>query len=374
MSIICCTFAAAKVCEYLQLVKAALWGEPIVWPEEQTESLLLLNAQQGTGALVYPNVLGQEDIPALARAQMKSVCVNALTEQVKLHHTLQQAWTALLKAGIQPVLLKGAGLAALYPSPEQRAYGDIDLFVGKEQYHPACRVMRETFPNALKFDEELDHYKHYNLIADGVSIEIHRVSVGLQHPLDEKRYAQMEAFGMAAAEEKEIAGLKVLIPEATFNALFVFLHSWEHMLSQGANVRQLCDLTMILHHGKDAINQLQLKRWLRSLHLLDVWQLYAYTMVNGLGLPRNDTLLYTDQVAERAERMMDDLLGGRMKAPNHKGAAPKGRFARKLFTMRERLANAQRIAQYSPVYARHMVVETMIHGALRLFAKDRRWE
>ena len=60
--------------------------------------------------------------------------------------------------------------------------------------------MRETFPKALKFDEDLDHYKHYNLIADGISIEIHRVSIDFQHPIDERRYARMERYGMEHAD------------------------------------------------------------------------------------------------------------------------------------------------------------------------------
>ena len=165
--------------EYLQLVRAALWGkEPVVWPEEMTEDLLRLNAQQGTGPLVYPLVLNQESLSSYARTQMKSVCMRTMQQHVQLQYTLQTVWQALEKAGIRAVLMKGASLAALYPDPHQRAWGDIDLFVGKEQYHPACAVMRDTFPNALKFDEELDHYKHYNIIADGISIETHRVTVG----------------------------------------------------------------------------------------------------------------------------------------------------------------------------------------------------
>ena len=100
---------------------------------------------------------------------------------------------------------------------------------------------------ALKFDEELDHYKHYNLIADGISIEVHRVSVGFQHPIDERLYAKMEHFGAEHAEPLTVSGLEVRVFEPTFNALFVMLHSWEHMITQGANVRQLCDLAFLLH-------------------------------------------------------------------------------------------------------------------------------
>ena len=175
---------------YLEQVKAALWGLPV---EEQPldEQLLDRHMRQGTAPLVFP--LFPMTPP------MKAVCISTIQQQVKIMHTLRLAWGALTRAGIQPVLMKGAGLAALYSSPEQRSYGDIDLYVGQTQYHPACAVMRETFPKALKFDEELDHYKHYNLIADGISIEIHRVTVDLQHPCDHRRYARMEAYGMAHA-------------------------------------------------------------------------------------------------------------------------------------------------------------------------------
>ena len=181
---------------YIAGVRAALWGMPYQWPAEQTEQLLLLHARQGTGPLVYPSVLADTSLSSYVRAQMKGACMTTMQQHTLLHHTLSQAWTAFQKAGIDVVLMKGAGLAALYPTPECRPWGDVDLFEGKDQYHPDCAVMRETFPNALKFDEELDHYKHYNLIADGISIEIHRVSVGFQHPVNERRYAAIEQYCM----------------------------------------------------------------------------------------------------------------------------------------------------------------------------------
>lgn len=358
---------------YLSFVRAALWGGQVTWDEEQTDVLMWLHAQQGTGPLVYPAVLEQASLSASVRAQMKSVCMATMQNQVALRHTLEQVWQAMEKAQIRAVLMKGAGLAALYPEPYYRPWGDIDVYVGKEQYHPACAVMRETFPEALKFDEELDHYKHYNLIADGVSIEVHRVTVGLQHPRDERLYARYEREGMEKAEPLLLNGLEVRVPEPTFNALLIFLHSWEHLLSAGASVRQICDLALLLHHYKDRIDVPRLRKYLRSLRLMDAWRLYAYVMHTYLGLPKEEALFYTDAVASRAERLTEALLAGQMRTPEEL-PAPKGRLARKLFTMRTRIANAKRIAPYSPAYARHMEWTTLLHGAQRLFAPDRHWE
>jgi len=359
---------------YISQVRAALWGENVLWPAEQTSDLLALHAQQGTAALVYPSVLEQDTIPAYARMQMKSLCISAIQNNIPLQHTLRVAWTALEKASIKALLMKGAGLAELYPETHYRTWGDIDIYVGKDQYHPACKVMRDTFPNALKFDEELDHYKHYNIIADGVSIETHRVTVGLQHPLDERRYARMEQYGFEHAQQMDIDGLKLKVFEPTFNALLVFLHSWEHMMTSGANMRQICDLTLLLHHYHNCIDVPLLKRWLRELHLMDVWHLYAYNMSNGLGLPQQEALFYTDKVAQRAEKLMEALLSGRLVETPKQKQVPTGRVARKWYTMRERIGNAKRISIYSPAYARHMVWTTWLHGARRFFAKDRHWE
>lgn len=339
-----------------------------------SDDLLLLNAQQGTGTLVYPSVLAQPTLSSYARMQMKGTCVQNIQQQIPLQRTLATAWQALEKAGIHAVLMKGAGLATYYPEPQLRFWGDIDLYVGQDQYHPACAVMRETFPKALKFDEELDHYKHYNLIADGVSIEIHRVTVGLQHPIDERRYAKMEHYGMSHAQKISIDGLEVRIPDPTFNALLVFLHSWEHMLTAGGNMRQLCDLAFLLNSTSKTINGALLKQWLKSLNLLKVWQLYMCVLVQSLGMSADCAFFASNRYAEQADDLLEDLLSGRMTAPKLSSPAPKGRMARKIHTMKERFANARRIKKYMPSYARHMNSTTLLNGARRIFAKDRHWE
>ena len=329
---------------------------------------------QGLGPLLFPQRLSHGTYSAEETQRMKAVCVHNIQLQTQMMDVLERAWKALEKAEIPTVVLKGVGLAALYDDPSLRSWGDIDLFVGKKNYHPACAVMRKTFPEALKFDEELEHYKHYNLIADGVSIELHRISASLSHPRDIRRYQRMEEEGMKHACELKIGELLLRIPEPTFNALFVFLHSWEHMITAGANARQLYDLRMVLHRYHAQIDAKRLKRYLQQLCLLDSWQLYSYIMVQYLELSQNEALFYNPQVAQRAERLFEDLLAGRMNTPHAQTQAPKNRFARKWYTMQERMKNARRISLYSPSCARHMRAGIWLSGLRRLFAKDRHWE
>ena len=331
---------------------------------------------QGVGPLVFPKRLEQGLDPANS-VRMKTVCLQNMQEQVKMRYTLEKAWQALEDAGIEPVLMKGAGLAALYPEPQMRQWGDVDLFVGKEQYHPACAAMRSAFPNALKFDEELDHYKHYNLIADGVSIEVHRVTMALTHPIDKRRYAEMEEYGRANSERLMLNGLEVTVFEPTFNALFVFMHSWEHMMTNGASLRQLCDVSLLLHHYADRIDRKRLGRWLRALHLTEVWQLYMAICVQQLGLQETEAPFYSQEprLMTNADQLLKALLEGRMREIRSIDSAPaKNRFVRKWHTMKLRMRNADRIGQFSPAYARHLRAGIILSGLGRLFAKDRHWE
>lgn len=331
---------------------------------------------QGVGPFVFPKRLEKGIDPANS-VRMKTVCLQNMQEQVRMHYTLEKAWKALTEAGIEPVLMKGAGLAALYPEPQMRQWGDVDLFVGKEQYHPACAAMRGAFPNALKFDEELDHYKHYNLIADGVSIEVHRVTMALTHPVDKRRYAEMEEYGRANSERLVLNGLEVAVFEPTFNALFVFMHSWEHMMTNGASLRQLCDVSLLLHHYANRIDRKRLGRWLRALHLTEVWQLYMAICVRHLGLQVTEAPFYStdERIVTNADQLLKALLEGRMREIRSiDSASAKNRFVRKWHTMKLRMRNADRIGQFSPAYARHLRAGIILSGLGRLFAKDRHWE
>ena len=274
----------------------------------------------------------------------KEAYVRGIQRKVLLHDVLKRAWTALTQAGIETVLLKGEGLAACYPDPEERVWGDIDLFVGKKQYHDACRVMRETFPDAMHFDEEKEYYKHYNLIAEGVSIEIHRITICFKHPIDAWRYEKMERYGMTHAEPLQLRDIEVRVPEPTFNMLYVFLHRWDHWLAGTATEQQARDLQMLRKYYGARVDEKRLRRWIKELRMEEV---------------------YRGEVIGNREKVK----GNREKVKGNEN-----RWVRKWRTMKERWAQAEAVGKFYPRYARHMKVGIWLHGAMRLLAKDRKWE
>jgi len=116
-------------------------------------------------------------------------------------------------AGLHPVVMKGATVAAYYVHPELRYSGDIDLYFPPEEFERACRLI----DGCSKASDGTVHFRR-----DNVDIDLH------------DRY-----FDLHCAAGKLPA---VGTPEAT--VLMLSAHILKHAVGAGIGIRQLCDLAM----------------------------------------------------------------------------------------------------------------------------------
>lgn len=357
--------------KYIELLKNAIWNKEAqvdVQPEEVSH-IAQLAAFQGTGSLVFDQLLKLQDveIPTALRMQMKQQCIMSMMQQSTMLPILAQAWSAFENAGIHPVLLKGFALAQHYPQPHLRQWGDIDLYVGQKQYHDACAVLREAFPEAKHPEEEFEFLKHYNFVFGSTVLEMHRVSMTFAHPKDRKYYEQLEEKYLTKDGPKiDLEGVTVTVPEDTFNVFFTFLHAWYHFIETGMNMKQVCDIAVLLHAKFDTIDREQLKAMLSKLHLMEVWQLVMFILEQHLGLPQAEAPLYTEGCKERAELLFKRILkeGSSHQAEkvNAEGASY---LKRKWITFQSRMADSLMVKPYVPKYARHMAIGNILHGIER---------
>jgi hypothetical protein len=363
---------------YLELLEAAIWGKELTnerlkeLTTERVNDVIRLAAFQGTGPLVFDQLLKLRglSIPEALRMQMKQQCMMSIMQQNSMIPLLTQAWKALEEEKIHPVLLKGFGLAQYYPQPYLRQWGDIDIYVGQSNYHTACGKLRETFPNAMHSDKEDEDYKHYNFDFDNTAIETHRVSMVFAHPIDRKFYAKLEEQCLIKdGPKKDFFGVEVTIPEDTFNVFFVFLHAWHHFETTGMNVKQLCDLAVLLQAKHNVIDTNRLRRILTQLHLLEVWQLIMYILVKYLDLPQDKTPFYTIDCSRRAELFFERVLTeGNNRAHSKINADGVCYLQRKWLTFQSRIADSQIVKTYAPKYARHKFIGDLLHGIERIMA------
>lgn len=359
---------------YIELLKASIW-EKATQLELHIDDLLQITrlaAFQGTGPLVFDQLLKLRvlSIPEALRMQMKQQCMMSIMQQNSMIPLLTQAWKALEEEQIHPVLLKGFSLAQYYPQPYLRQWGDIDIYVGPSNYHTACGKLRETFPNAMHSDKEDEDYKHYNFDFDNTAIETHRVSMVFAHPIDRKFYAKLEEQCLIKdGTKKDVGGLEVTIPEDTFNVFFVFLHAWHHFETTGMNMKQVCDVAVLLHAKRDVLDRERLKEMLTKLHLMEVWQLMMYILVHHLGMQQDECPFYTDGCKNRAELFFERVLTeGNNRAHSKINADGVSYLQRKWLTFQSRIVDSQIVKTYAPKYARHKFIGDLLHGIERIMA------
>ena len=359
--------------KYLELLKAALWGGNELTSEgltsEGVNEVIRLAAFQGTGPLVYDQLLKmpEVEIPAELRMQMKQQCVSTMMQQQKMAPLLTQAWKALEQSDIHPVLLKGAGLAQYYPQPYLRQWGDIDLYVGQENFIKACDILRKTFPDSIYGEKPVEGCKHYNFDFPGTAIETHRISIGFAHPCDRRYYEHLEKIYLTKnGPSFDYEGLSITTPEETFNVFFTFLHAWHHFEGSGMNMKQVCDVAVLLHTKRDVIDRARLREMLTKLHLMEIWQLFMYIIANHLGLPEEECPFYTDACKERAELLFERIMR-ESSARKHETLKAEGAsyLKRKWITFQSRMVNSRLVRPYAPKYAWHKMVGDVLHGVER---------
>ena len=321
---------------YFALLRSALWSTPVAIEGAIDWKAVMRLAQHHANEALLCGVASQmkdENRPSEAMVgKMKAVMRNNLMNQLKLKQILSSAVVLLRQHDIEPVLLKGFGLAMLYPNPNLREFGDIDLFVGLDDFHQACDLLR-TLPGGYNWGEEVDSGKHYNIEFGNYPMEIHRVSADLSDTKEAAAYADIERDGLFENRQYvDFEGFQIAIPSKEFMVFFTFYHAWHHFLTSGMGWRQISDVAMTLHAYHGQLDLDKLRQWLTSLHLMKPWQAFGCLMVEQLGLPEAEMPFYDPSCHRTARRLYRNVMevGNFSRNSKFKLRRPKHRLIRKM--------------------------------------------
>ncbi len=395
---------------YLLLLRQAIYSvddSQCTMHGEDIEVLVYLAQIQGTAPLIYNQLLMHNAQCTMHNdlvMQMKQVCMQNMVAQEGLLRILKKTFAALSAGGIHPVLLKGFGLATLYPKPYLRSWGDLDVYVGPEQYHQAAALLRDAFPHAKHHDEEWEELKHYNFVMPDGLVEMHRTTVKMEHPRDKRVYYALENAAMQSnASVVQVEDLTVHVPEDKFNMLFVFLHAVHHFVEEGLGFKQICDVCLLAHHiyaarATDEKRLAEYKKYMKTnlckLRLSEMWQLFGYICVEKLGLPAQEwpllwctiddaqcTMEWNRWLQKHGELFAQRVMTEGLARPEDYGDS-KDRYearekalkmnvvARKWLTFQSHLLTYRMVKPYSPMYARHLLMSALWKGARRLVKKE----
>ena len=212
--------------------------------------------------------------------------------------------------GFPNCILKGQGIATLYPNPLRRESGDIDVWLQGDrdkiiEYVRSVGEAHEPSPLHIAFE-----------LKDGTTVEAHFTPSYFSNPFTDRKFNKWAKAQQVEQTKHYVPfdnGTKLPIPTNEFNIIFILSHAYQHFIGTGVGLRQLIDYFYVLKHFHEETPSSSSPHDLRStLHELSLdkfcaavcWLLHAQ-----LGLP-SDCLIVEPNAKEGEFLLKEVLLTG----------------------------------------------------------------
>lgn len=296
---------------FFALLRAGLWNESAdvtSFSDTDWETIFRMAKEQAVIALVFD---GMETLPAELRPSkaliMKWYAIVLRIEQSNelLNHELAESLLFYQRHHICPVLLKGQGIASIYPRPSHRQCGDIDFYLGND-YDKAKKLL---VLQGFKLGDEGE--KHVNYHSNGVEVEVHHYAACFYNPLQNRVLQRWTRRWLS--DENEILNLsnvEVRLPAPGFNVIYLLIHALLHFIPEGVGLRQICDWTLVLKTYYLRIDRERLLKEIHMLRLEEAFATFGYVAVNYLGLPAECIPFDIKGTNVAGEFLLKDILEG----------------------------------------------------------------
>ena len=158
----------------------------------------------------------------------------------RIYHThedhVRELGELLARLGLHGCVLKGTGLAHLYPNPERRMCGDIDLWIKGDR-----DAIIEAFENADYNVYEIIYQECKVGVFLDTEVEVHFHPSKMYNPFLNARLQRFFEENSQIRDDKTIT-----YPDAKFNAVFCMAHMFRHYLEGGIGMRQMMDYYYVL--------------------------------------------------------------------------------------------------------------------------------
>ena len=253
-------------------------------------------------ALLYPGLRLLNGVPEDTIAKARSAAITATIASESMLKS-QRDILELLKANHIPcTVLKGTSVAYLYPHPELRTIGDIDILVDEDKLDYTCSIMQ-----ANGFAPAYTAEKHLCLQKDTVWVEMHRmVSV---FPESEKGLftKQYMTEALRHIQTAEIDGVCFPMLSGVYQIISLLAHMEQHLATSGIGLRQVCDWAVTAHALRSCFDGETLSL-LESCGLLQFAKIMTRLCERYLGLPPCSWI--TDASDALVDAMLADVLDG----------------------------------------------------------------
>ena len=230
------------------------------------EKICRLAGNHAVLPFLYP-LTETKEISSELKEQIQRVSLVTVQQSYRLLFLSHYIVEKLTEKQVPVVLLKGVATAQLYPVPELRKSGDIDLLLTDlEKFDIASTVL-----DGIAVRDDSGHSVNHHCVwrtAEGIEIELH---VMLAEPFDSdetNEYLEKLVKNISQKIEcKTIMGLDFPVLPESYHAYYLLLHMLQHFLRSGFGLKLLCDWVVF---------------WNRELEEKDVEQYCQQIAASGL--------------------------------------------------------------------------------------------
>lgn len=314
---------------FLEILSSALWEhEPklsLSSGEWSWHNIVAAFDEHALLGVVASTILGlpADQMPDAELQQFMMMKVANMMQTHSLHNTaIATVFAELEAAGCSPVLLKGQGLATIYPKGCVRANGDVDVYVGTACYDMAKQVIfthanEEEVRHAIENEIE----QHLEITTtDGIKFEVHRNAGDAANKLHKKTYLRMAAECLmpenTATTTLQLPKGEVVVrvPDIKCNVWHNLNHLVHHFGGDGVGLRQFCDwLLLIRQFTQQATDEdyKQLRQTLKQIGMLHAWQVLGGILVHQLQFPAKDFPFYSEKRALKSQGLvLQEVMSG----------------------------------------------------------------
>ena len=202
--------------------------------------------------------------------------------------------------GFRSCILKGQGVAGIYGSLSLlRQSGDIDVWI--EGGVDAVLRLAENFNHKPTVAEH-----HIDLpVFDDTEVEVHFTPTYMRCPWHQRRLQKWMVFENCVSKEKNELGM--VVPTTEFNLVFLMLHAYRHLTSEGVGLRQVMDYYFALLSSVDSQRQ-QAHNALCELGVKRFCGAMMYVLQEVFGMKREELLCEPDE--KEGRYLLNEIMTG----------------------------------------------------------------
>ncbi len=285
--------------------------------------------RQGVIGLVYGTLeRGGMKIPQQCLFQWLAFAENIKRQNAIVNKRISQCATFFEEKGCRSIVMKGQANGLMYPKPELRSPGDIDIWIEGARKDVINMVLDIT-PNA--------HYSIHHIkmpIFKDVSVEVHYRPIFLTNWFKDRKLQQY----IASIEERQfshhqpLGDIEIGTLTEDFDVIYQLLHMWHHFFETRNNFKQFIDYYYLLKKGH--VNSTDVVNHLKIFGVLQYAKGIMWVMKEILGL--EEKYVYTEP---------DEILGKQILAESMRFGTFSHNKPRQVF---QQLTGNFRLVKYFP--------------------------